>query len=310
MRGERPDREAGGHRVRGCATGPRSSRWPTSPGCAAAARRARRARAPAPYGTGEVIAAALDARLPRRRARDRRQRQHRRRRRHAAGARRPAARRRRRASCPTGGGALAGWPASTWTGWTRGWPRHVIVLASDVDNPLLGRRRRGRVRAAEGRGPARTSPCWSAAWRAGPTAELVDARRGRARRRDGRAPVRPAASGSPPWPCSARGCGRASSSCWSSWASPPHWPGRISSSPARARSTSRRSRQGPGRRGGRRPRAGVPVVTVCGVRDLDDAQLQAAGFAAAHALTEWCPDEAQCRADPGPLLETIGRTLA
>ena len=56
--------------------------------------------------------------------------------------------------------------------------------------------------------------------------------------------------------------------------------------------------------------AGVPVVAVCGVRDLDDAQLAAAGFTAAHALTELCPDEARCRADPGPLLESIGRTLA
>jgi glycerate kinase len=56
--------------------------------------------------------------------------------------------------------------------------------------------------------------------------------------------------------------------------------------------------------------AGVPVVAVCGVRDLDDDRLWAAGFAAAHALTEWCPDEAQCRAAPGPLLESIGRTLA
>ncbi len=56
--------------------------------------------------------------------------------------------------------------------------------------------------------------------------------------------------------------------------------------------------------------AGVPVIAVCGVRDLDDAQLAAAGFTAAHALTELCPDEAQCRADPGPLLESVGRRLA
>lgn len=56
--------------------------------------------------------------------------------------------------------------------------------------------------------------------------------------------------------------------------------------------------------------AGVPVVAVCGVRDLDDAQLAAAGFAAAHALTDLCPDEARCRAEPGPLLESVGRALA
>lgn len=56
-------------------------------------------------------------------------------------------------------------------------------------------------------------------------------------------------------------------------------------------------------------RAGVPVVAVCGVCDLDDHELAMAGFAAVHALTALCPDEARCRSAPGPLLETVGRAL-
>ncbi|MGI5130076.1 glycerate kinase [Pseudonocardia sp. CA-107938] len=56
--------------------------------------------------------------------------------------------------------------------------------------------------------------------------------------------------------------------------------------------------------------SGVPVVAVCGVRELPDAELRAAGFVAAHALTQWCADEARCRAEPGPLLEAVGRSLA
>jgi len=56
--------------------------------------------------------------------------------------------------------------------------------------------------------------------------------------------------------------------------------------------------------------AGVGVVAVCGVCELDDAQLAAAGFAAAYALTQWCPDEHRCMAEPGPLLEEVGRMLA
>ena len=60
--------------------------------------------------------------------------------------------------------------------------------------------------------------------------------------------------------------------------------------------------------------AGVPVVAVCGRLDLDEATWRAAGFAAAHALGDVEPDLARCIADPGPpLRETgarIGRALS
>ena len=65
------------------------------------------------------------------------------------------------------------------------------------------------------------------------------------------------------------------------------------SSPARAGWTSRpcTARRRPGWPLPR-PGAGVPVVAVSGGRDLDDARLHAAGFAAAYALTDIEPDVA------------------
>ncbi len=56
--------------------------------------------------------------------------------------------------------------------------------------------------------------------------------------------------------------------------------------------------------------AGVPVVAVCGRLDLSAAQLHSAGFTAAYALTDVEPDVAACRADPAPLLELLGRRIA
>ncbi|GHH62590.1 glycerate kinase [Streptosporangium violaceochromogenes] len=57
-------------------------------------------------------------------------------------------------------------------------------------------------------------------------------------------------------------------------------------------------------------RAGVPVVAVCGRRDLGDEELRAAGIVAAYALTDIEPDPARCLADAGPLLERLARTVA
>jgi glycerate kinase len=54
----------------------------------------------------------------------------------------------------------------------------------------------------------------------------------------------------------------------------------------------------------------VPVVAVCGVCTLSDTDLQAAGIAAAYALADIEPDLAVCRAQPGPLLERLARTIA
>jgi glycerate kinase len=56
--------------------------------------------------------------------------------------------------------------------------------------------------------------------------------------------------------------------------------------------------------------AGVPVVAVSGGRDLDDERLHAAGFAAAYALTDIEPDVQKCIDDPVPLLERLGRVIA
>ncbi|MFC5830723.1 glycerate kinase [Nonomuraea insulae] len=57
-------------------------------------------------------------------------------------------------------------------------------------------------------------------------------------------------------------------------------------------------------------RAGVPVVAVCGRRTLTDAELKAAGIEAAYALTDLEPDPARCMAEAGPLLERLAARLA
>lgn len=57
-------------------------------------------------------------------------------------------------------------------------------------------------------------------------------------------------------------------------------------------------------------RAGVPVVAVCGRRTLSDAALRAAGIEAAYALTDLEPDPARCMADAAALLERLAAKLA
>ncbi|MEW9548731.1 glycerate kinase [Nonomuraea sp. NPDC050783] len=57
-------------------------------------------------------------------------------------------------------------------------------------------------------------------------------------------------------------------------------------------------------------RAGVPVVAVCGRRSLTDAELKAAGIEAAYALTDLEPDPARCMAEAGPLLERLAARIA
>jgi glycerate 2-kinase len=56
--------------------------------------------------------------------------------------------------------------------------------------------------------------------------------------------------------------------------------------------------------------AGVPVVAVCGRRGLTDEQLRHAGIEKAYALTEIEPDVQRCFTEAGPLLETLSRLLA
>ena len=57
-------------------------------------------------------------------------------------------------------------------------------------------------------------------------------------------------------------------------------------------------------------KAGVPVVTVSGRLALDRAQLEKAGISAAYALTDIEPDVRRCLADAGPLLEKLAQGLA
>ncbi|GGL09376.1 glycerate kinase [Sphaerisporangium melleum] len=56
-------------------------------------------------------------------------------------------------------------------------------------------------------------------------------------------------------------------------------------------------------------RAGVPVVAVCGRRTLTGEQLRAAGIQAAFALTDIEADVRRCMAEAGPLLERLAATL-
>jgi glycerate kinase len=54
----------------------------------------------------------------------------------------------------------------------------------------------------------------------------------------------------------------------------------------------------------------VPVVAVAGVCTLRPGQLREAGIAAAYALTDIEPDVARCRANAGPLLERLAARIA
>jgi len=56
--------------------------------------------------------------------------------------------------------------------------------------------------------------------------------------------------------------------------------------------------------------AGVPTIAVCGRTTLAPDQAAAAGFAAVHALTDVEPDVARCIVDAGPLLELVGARVA
>ena len=57
-------------------------------------------------------------------------------------------------------------------------------------------------------------------------------------------------------------------------------------------------------------KAGIPVVAVAGRLALDPDRLRGAGIEAAYALTDIEPDVGRCLAEAGPLLERLARTLA
>jgi glycerate 2-kinase len=54
----------------------------------------------------------------------------------------------------------------------------------------------------------------------------------------------------------------------------------------------------------------IPVVAVCGRLLLSRERLTKAGFASAYALTDIEPDTARCITEPGPLLERLGELIA
>ncbi len=56
-------------------------------------------------------------------------------------------------------------------------------------------------------------------------------------------------------------------------------------------------------------RAGIPVVAVAGRNLLTDRQLADAGVRSAYALVDVEPDVRRCIDDPGPLLEELGRRI-
>lgn len=56
--------------------------------------------------------------------------------------------------------------------------------------------------------------------------------------------------------------------------------------------------------------AGVPVVAVAGFCSLAPEQLSEAGFAGAYALADIEPDQARCREQAGPLLEELAARVA
>ncbi|MEN3301652.1 glycerate kinase [Pseudonocardia sp.] len=55
--------------------------------------------------------------------------------------------------------------------------------------------------------------------------------------------------------------------------------------------------------------SGVPVVAVCGRCELGPAELAGAGIREVHALVEREPDPARCLAEAGRLLREVGRSL-
>ncbi len=56
--------------------------------------------------------------------------------------------------------------------------------------------------------------------------------------------------------------------------------------------------------------AGIPVVAVCGRNLLTTEELRAAGVTAAYSLLDIEPDAQRCMAEAAPLLERLGETIA
>ena len=309
--GDRAGRRAGRRRDRRAGTRSRSSSWPSRPAWSCCPAEELEPLAASSFGTGELIAAALDQGCTPDRAGRRRQRQHRRR-------RRACCRRSARGSwtttgdeLPLGGGALA--QADEVDLSELDWRLDGVefVLASDVDNPLLGPRG-----AAAVYGPQKgATPDDVGGWTVRRLGAVVwpDAMRPGT----GRDIAGAGAAGGVGFAALARAAAR------------PPGPGidvvldlidfddaaRRRAAGHHRRGLARRAdpaRQGAGR-GGRRGRAppGVPVVAVSGGRDLDDDRLHAAGVRrGVRADRHRARRAASASTTPVPLLERLGRLIA
>ncbi|MBA8795226.1 glycerate kinase [Friedmanniella endophytica] len=211
---------------------------------------------------------------------------------------------------PDGGGALGALDRVDLDGLDPRVPGTRFLLASDVDNPLLGPRGAAAVFAPQkGASPA----------------DVAVLETGLARWRDRLAAVRPeaAAAADTPGAGAAGGVGFAALGVLGAEARAgidlvlglTNLAGLVDGADLVITGEGSLDEQS---LGGKAPvgvarlaaRAGVPVVAVCGRNELSAAQAAAAGLAAVHPLTEIEPDVARCIAAPGPILETIGARIA
>ena len=291
-----------------CATASRWSRWPTSPACGCCRRTGSRrsprpptarVRSSGPRSTGAAAASCSASAAARART--------------AA----PACWRRSASGCSTPPGtrcpaAAARSPTCSRVDLAGLHPAVAetrIVVACDVDNPLLGPHGAAAVYGPQkGASPddVRTLDAALAHW-----ADLVDAATGRAGVRDR------AGAGA------AGGVGYAAMAVLGAELEPgiglildlvrfaDHLPG-ASLVITGEGSLDEQTLHGKAPAGvaSAAAKAGIPVVTVSGRLALDAEQLQAAGIDAAYALTDIEPDVRRCVADAGPLLEKLAQGLA
>lgn len=88
----------------------------------------------------------------------------------------------------------------------------------------------------------------------------------------------------------------------------------VAAAASRAGTQPRRAGTAPAKPASPQPAAagasGVPVVAVCGVNRLAADRLRGIGVSAAYALTDVEPDVGRCMAEPRPLLEVLGERIA
>jgi glycerate kinase len=214
------------------------------------------------------------------------------------------------AELPRGGAALAALDGVDLSGLHPRLGEARIVVASDVDNPLLGPRG-----AAAVYGPQKG---------AGPDdVEILDA--ALARWADAVADVKPAAEQlrDRPGAGAAGGVGFAATAVLGAELQPgiemildlvgfrDHLPGsRLVVTGEGSLDEQTLSGKAPAGVAAAAAAAGVPVVTVSGRLLLARDQLRRAGIHGAYALTDIEPDLQRCLADAGPLLQQVGRALA